>query len=155
MHPNGRAGEHGLVVVPAASAVVALDGDDVVLAQQARFAVDRVVLEIVKGGAEPGESALAAAKRELREELGLTARRWDELGIVFEIPSIVEQPVSLFLARGLTAVRPEPEAVETIAAGRVPLSAALLAAARGEIRDAVTGVALMRAAQYLKDEAAR
>jgi len=113
-----------------------------------------VVLEIVKGGAEPGESALAAAKRELREELGLTARRWDELGIVFEIPSIVEQPVSLFLARGLTVVRPEPEAVETIASGRVPLSAALLAAARGEIRDAVTGVALMRAAQYLKDEAA-
>jgi ADP-ribose pyrophosphatase len=140
--------------VPAASAVIALDGDDVVLAQQARFAVDRVVLEIVKGGAEPGESALAAAKRELREELGLTARRWDELGIVFEIPSIVEQPVSLFLARGLTVVRPEPEAVETIASGRVPLSAALLAAARGEIRDAVTGVALMRAAQYLKDEAA-
>ncbi len=152
MHPNGIAGEHGLVVVPAASAVVAIDGDDVILAQQARFAVDRVVLEIVKGGAEPGESALAAAKRELREELGFTARRWDELGIVFEVPSIIETPVSLFLARGLSAVRPEPEAVETIAAGRIPLAAALLAVGRGEIRDAVTGVALIRAAQYIKDE---
>jgi ADP-ribose pyrophosphatase len=141
-------------VVPPASAVVVLDGADVVLARQARFAVDRIVLEVVKGGAQPGESALAAAQRELREELGLLAARWDALGIIYEIPSIVEQPVALFLARDLTPVPAEPEPVETIGPARMPLRAALLAAARGEIADAVTGLALLRAAQRLEDEAA-
>jgi 8-oxo-dGTP pyrophosphatase MutT (NUDIX family) len=139
--------------VPAASAVVALDGDDVILAHQARFAVDEVVLEIVKGGAEPGEAPLATAQRELREELGLVAARWDDLGLIYEVPSIVEQPIALFLARDVRAVPPEPEAVETIAPHRMPLASALLAAARGEIRDAATGLALLRAVQFLKDNA--
>jgi 8-oxo-dGTP pyrophosphatase MutT (NUDIX family) len=151
VHPNGRPGEHAVVVVPASSAVVVLDGDVVVLTRQARYAIDRVVLEIVKGGAAAGESAQAAAARELREELGLVAARWDDLGIVYEIPSIVETPVHLFLARDLHAVAPEPEEVETIAAVRMPFTEALLAAARGEIADAVTATALLRAAQHLKD----
>ena len=152
MHPNGEAGEHGVVITPSASAAVVLDGDDVVLARQARYAIDRMVLEIVKGGAEPGEAPRAAAERELREELGLEAARWNDLGIVYEIPSIVQEPVSLFLARDLRAVASAPEDVETIVAVRLPFRDALRAAGRGEIADAVTGVALLRAAQWLADE---
>ncbi len=152
MHPNGRPGEHALVVTPPASAIVALDGEDVLLARQARFAIDRVVLEVVKGGAAAGESPRAAAARELREELGLIAARWDELGIAYEIPSIMQEPVHVYLARDVQAVATEPEGVESIVAVRMPLREALLAAARGEIADAVTGVALLRAAQRLADE---
>jgi len=152
VHPNGQPGEHGVVVTPRSSAVVALDGDDVVLARQARYAVDRVVLEIVKGGAEAGEAPRAAAQRELREELGIEAARWDDLGIIYEIPSIMQEPVSLFLARDLKAVASAPEDVETIVAVRMPLRDALRAAGRGEIADAVTAAALLRAAQRLEDE---
>ena len=55
VHPNGLPGEYGIVVTPPASAVVVLDGDgDVILTRQARFAVDLIVLEVVKGGAAPG-----------------------------------------------------------------------------------------------------
>ena len=54
VHPNGTEGVHGVVVTPRASAVVLVDGDDVLLVRQARFAVDRVVLEVVKGGASRG-----------------------------------------------------------------------------------------------------
>ncbi len=152
VHPNGRPGEHAVIVPPPSSAVVALDGDIVVLTRQARYAIDRIVLEIVKGGAAPGESVQSAAARELREELGLIAARWDDLGIIYEIPSIVETPIRLYLARELDAVPPEPEEVETIAAVRMPFREALLAAAHGEIADAVTGAALLRAAQRLEDE---
>jgi 8-oxo-dGTP pyrophosphatase MutT (NUDIX family) len=154
VHPNGRPGEHGVVVTPGASAVVVLDGDDVVLTQQARYAIDRTVLEIVKGGSEPNETRQAAAARELREELGIEAARWDDLGIVYEIPSIVQEGVALFLARDVRAVATDPEDVETIVPVRMPFAEALRAAGRGEITDAVTAAALMRVAQRLADERA-
>jgi 8-oxo-dGTP pyrophosphatase MutT (NUDIX family) len=154
VHPNGQAGEHGVVVTPRASAVVAFDGSDVVLTRQARYAADLVMLEIVKGGANPDEALRAAAQRELREEVGIIAARWDDLGLVYEIPSIVQIPVALFLARELRAVPTEPEDVESIVAVRMPFEAAVLAAARGELNDAVTAVALMRTAQWLKDNPA-
>jgi 8-oxo-dGTP pyrophosphatase MutT (NUDIX family) len=152
VHPNGRAGEHGVVVTPRASAVVVLDGDDVVLTRQARYAIDRTMVEIVKGGSEPHESAQEAAARELREELGLEAARWDDLGIVYEIPSIVQEGVALFLARDVRAVPTDPEDVETIVEVRMPFEEALRAAGRGDITDAVTAVALMRVAARLAGE---
>lgn len=152
VHPNGEPGEHGVVIVPAASGVVVIDGDDVILEGQARYAVDRVVLEIVKGGADHGEDPLAAAQRELREELGLAAARWDELGIVYEIPSIMQQPIALFVARDISVVGSAPEAVETIDAVRMPFAAALGMAGRGEIPDAVSTAALFRTAYFLDAE---
>jgi len=152
VHPNGQRGEHGVVITPRSSGVVVLDGDDVVLALQARYAIDRVVLEIVKGGAAPDEDAQAAAARELREELGLAAARWDALGIIYEIPSIMQEPISLFLARDVRAVASDPEDVETISISRLPFRTALRMAGSGEIADAVTAAALFRAAQYLEDE---
>jgi ADP-ribose pyrophosphatase len=154
VHPNGQPGEHGVVITPRASAAVVLDGDDVVLTRQARYAIGQVVLEIVKGGAEPDEAPLAAAQRELREELGIEAARWDDLGKVYEIPSIVQEGVSIFLARDLTAVDRDLEDVETIDAVRMPFREALRAAGRGELADAVTAAALLRAAQRLEDERA-
>ncbi len=153
VHPNGMPGEYGVIVSPAPIAVVALDGDDVILARQARFAIDRVVLEIVKGGANAGESTLDAARRELREEVGFEASRWDDLGEGYEIPSIVERPVRLFLARSLHAVATELEDVESIDAARMPFAAALEAAATGEIADAMTAAALLRVAHRLRAEA--
>jgi 8-oxo-dGTP pyrophosphatase MutT (NUDIX family) len=154
VHPNGQPGEHGVVITPRASGAIVLDGDDVILAHQARYAIDRNMVEIVKGGADPAETTRAAAERELREELGIVAARWDALGIVYEIPSIVQEGVEIFLARDISAVDSDQEDVETIVAVRMPFADAVLAAARGELRDAVTGIALMRAAQLLRDERA-
>jgi 8-oxo-dGTP pyrophosphatase MutT (NUDIX family) len=146
-HPTGVPGEHGVVVTPPASAVVLLDGDSVLLVRQPRFAVDAVVLEVVKGGRAPDEDALACAVRESREEAGVVAARWDALGFAYEIPSIVEHPVALFLGRHLTPAPLPPEAVERIDVVRMPLAEALAACADGRIDDAVTALALLRAAR--------
>ena len=149
VHPNGAAGEHGLVVPPLASGIVVVDAGDVLLTRQERFAIDRSVLEIVKGGADAGETALECAQRETREELGVLARSWEPMGIVYEIPSILAGPIHLFLAREIETVEQETEHVELISIERLPLTGVLEAIARGDINDAVTGTALFRAAVRL------
>lgn len=146
VHPNGVPGEHGVVVTPVASAVVVLDGDDVILTRQSRYAIDRRTLEIVKGGSHDGELPLASAQREVREEIGYVAADWTAIGVGFEIPSIVQEPVWLYVARDLTPVPVDLEDIESIEAVRMPFSAALAAVHDGTISDAITALALMRAA---------
>ncbi|GAC1426199.1 MAG: hypothetical protein NVSMB5_20650 [Candidatus Velthaea sp.] len=150
VHPNGRPGEHGVIVTPRACAVVVLDGADVLLTRQSRFAIDRVELEVIKGGAEDGESDLACAQRETREEAGYTAGRWEGLGIAYEIPSIVQEPVSLFLARDLQCVGTDLEGVETIDVVRMPFADALAAVEAGGLNDAVSALALLRASRAIE-----
>jgi ADP-ribose pyrophosphatase len=152
VHPTGTPGVHGVVVTPPASAVVLVDGRDVILVRQPRFAIDAVVLEVIKGGRHPGEDALACAMRESREEAGVAASRWDALGITYEIPSIVQEPVALFLGRALSPAPLSPEAVERIDVVRMPFVDALAACGDGRIDDAVTAIALLRAARLLGDK---
>lgn len=152
VHPTGADGEHVLIVTPPAVAVLVLDGDDVVFTRQPRFGARREVVEIVKGGADDGEAPIDAARRELREELGLEAGRWEPLGEVYEIPSIMALPVTLFLARDLTHVGAEPEEIERIEEVRMPLNEAIERARAGELSDAVTLAALLR---YSRDTPAR
>jgi len=150
VHPSGAHGEHVLIDCPPPSAVLVDDDGDLLFTRQARFAIAAEAIEIVKGGAEPGEDALACAKRELREELGVLARSWEPLGVLYEIPSIVAQPVSLFLASDIEHVVDEQEDVERIELVRVPAAEALAAAGAGKINDAVTIAALFRYDQLLR-----
>lgn len=151
VHPTGVPGVHGVVVMPPASAAVLVDGDDVLLARQARFAIDAVVLEVVKGGRHEGEDGLACAQRESREEAGVIAARWYALGKTYEIPSIVQEPVELYLGIGLSPAPLAPEAVERIDVVRMRFADALNACADGRIDDAVTAIALLRAERFLTE----
>jgi len=144
VHPTGASGEHALIATGRACGVLVVEGDAFVLARQPRFAADAEILEIVKGGADEHETVLACAQRELREELGLAAERWTPLGHVHEIPSIVEHPVTLFLAQDLREVEPAQERVESVRAERIAVADAYRAAVDGRIDDAVTLAALLR-----------
>ena len=149
VHPNGHPGEHGLMDALPAVAIVALDGADVLLARQWRFAIDREIIEVVKGGGAPDEPPQRTAERELREELGYEARRWDDLGSGFELPALVQPTVQLFLARELTAVALDQQPEESITTVRMPFVEALAACENGGIDDAITALALSRARRLL------
>lgn len=144
VHPSGVAGEHALIVTPQCSAVVVADGGDLLFTRQPRFGAQAEVLEIVKGGAEPGETALECAQRETREELGVVAAHWKELGRLYEIPSLMNRAIELFVAHGIEHVETQAEAVETIELVRLPQEVAIAAAVSGKINDAVTVAALLR-----------
>ena len=143
-HPTGARGEHVLVVTPQSCGIVVEDGNDLLFTRQPRFAAAGLAVEIVKGGQHAGEALLDAAKRELREELGVTARHWSELGRLYEIPSIVTPPVVIFVARELQFGPAEPEGEESIGLVRLACDAAIDAALTGAIDDAVTIAALFR-----------
>ena len=144
VHPNGEKGEHVLVVIPRASAVVVEDGAELLFTRQPRFAARHWVVEVVKGGSDEGETPLECARRELREELGIVAGRWTELGRLWEIPSVVNEPLGIFLARDLEFETADPEAHESIEPVRMAIDDALAAAIDGRLDDAVTVAALFR-----------
>jgi ADP-ribose pyrophosphatase len=144
VHPSGVEGEHALILSPPCSAVVVADGGDLLFTRQPRFGAQAEVLEIVKGGAEPGETSLECAQRETREELGVVAAHWSELGRLYEIPSLMNYAVELFLAHGIEHVESQAEDVESIELVRIPQEVAIAAAASGKINDAITVAALLR-----------
>ena len=148
MHPNGRRGEHGVVVTPRASAVVLVDGDDVLLARQARFAVDRIVLEVIKGGRHAGKDGLACAQRESREEAGVAAARWNALGARTRFPRSCRRPVAV-PRHGLSAAPLPPEAGRAHR-GRADAVRRRARGCAGGDHDAITALALLRAQRVLK-----
>ena len=102
--PDGSSGTFSVAHVRPGVAVLALDDRGCVyLAEEFRYALGRRSLEAVSGGADPGEAPAATARRELREELGIEAADWTDLGAVDPFTSMVRGTVRLFLARGLSA----------------------------------------------------
>ena len=81
-------------------AVLAVDEEGFAhLVETFRYAVGKTSVEVVQGGTEEGEEAEAAARRELKEELGIEAEEWTDLGLVDAITSQVYSPARIFLAR--------------------------------------------------------
>ncbi len=144
VHPSGVRGEHLLVVTAPPVAIVVDDDGDLLFAKQPRFGAQAEMVELVKGGSASEETPLEAAQRELREELGVVAARWEELGDLHEIPSIMAHPVKLFLATEVEHVVDDQEEIESIELVRLPAQHAIAAAAAGRLSDAVTAAALLR-----------
>lgn len=110
----------------------------VLLECQYRHAADGYLLELPAGRIDKGEKALPAAKRELLEETGYTAKNWKQILKFYASPGFVAEPMTLFWARGLKAGPAQPEADEVIEQHLVPLSEALQLVWNGTIRDAKT-----------------
>lgn len=113
--PDGKIIVREVVDHPGAVVIAALDAQGcITLVRQYRHAVGQWLLELPAGTLEPGEEPLQTAMRELREEAGLVAGRWDHLGSFFSSPGFVREEMHAFLARDLQSVAAEPEPDEDI-----------------------------------------
>lgn len=145
-----------LVRHPGGAAVVALDGEgNVYLERQFRYPYHKVVTEIPAGKLEPGEDPADAIRRELSEEIGAQAGRWDSLGYIMPSVGYTDEMLYLYLARELTFGDRHLDQGEFLEPFKLPFGEALAQAADGRINDAKTLAALFRADRLMKGEAAR
>ena len=144
--PSGRETRREIVEHSGATAIVAVDSEgDVLLVRQYRKPVERALLEIPAGGIEAGEDPLECARRELAEETGFAAVRWDKLGLFFTTPGFCTEDMHVFLATGLRPVEGSADFDETIELVRCPLSTVPELIASGEICDAKSIAGLLLA----------
>lgn len=102
--PDGKQAGREYVLHPGAVMMIPLFDDGTVLMErQFRYPVGEVMLEFPAGKLDPEEGALRCGQRELLEETGYTAQRWDYLTRIHPVISYSTEFIDLFLARDLTA----------------------------------------------------
>ena len=151
--PMGVEGTFGVIKHPGASLAVPVLGDGrVVVLRQYRFAVGTRLLEFPAGTLDPGETPLSTMQRELQEEAGYSASRWDPLGGMLPCPGYSDEVIYLFLARDLIPLAEQPagdddEDLEVVLLEPAELDAAL--AGGDEYLDGKSVTAWYRARQLL------
>ncbi len=151
LYNNGREYDLDFVRHPGAAAMVAVDASDrVCLVRQYRHGIADFLWEVPAGKLDAGEAPQACAIRELAEETGVTARRWESLGRYLPAPGIFTEVIHLFLARDLDMGAPRPDADEELELQWLPFAQACDMVLRGELEDGKTAMALWRAQRRLQ-----
>lgn len=148
--PAGGSGVYGTVHYKnLAIGVVPVDAQGhTYLVGQHRFPLDEYSWEIPEGGGAPGVDPIQSAARELQEETGLTASKWQKLREADLSNSVSDERAVTYLAWDLTQGTATPEPTELLQIRRLPLSAAYRMVAEGQIRD-VMSVFSLQAVQLL------
>ena len=149
--PNGKAVELEILRHPGGAAIVALDAQNrVCMLRQFRHAAGGWLWELPAGKLEINEGPQTTAARELEEEAGLQAGRWDTLGEIIASPGFCDEIIHLYLARNLTAVAAQPEDDELFELHWIPFEQALQQVHDGTLTDAKTMLGLALAEKYTR-----
>ncbi len=150
--PDGSVAGREVVEHPGGVGVLALnDAGEVLLVRQFRYPYGELLIEIPAGKRDPGEDPLTTGKRELEEETGVTADRFIPLGRVYPTPGYCDEVIHLFMATGLHITAAHPDEDEFLDVLRMPLASLVEAVMRGEIPDAKTQIAALKAWQIIKE----
>jgi 8-oxo-dGTP pyrophosphatase MutT (NUDIX family) len=151
IRPDGTDDTYATIRIKPGAEVLALDDEGFVyLVKEFRYALGRETIEAVGGGIEEGEEPIEAARRELREELGIEAEELTELGELHYSPSIINSPSTLFLARKLSFTEKEEDSGEVIETVKMPFAEAVEKALNGEFIHGTTCVIVLRTQRYLE-----
>jgi ADP-ribose pyrophosphatase len=127
----------------------------ILLIRQYRHAAGKVLTELPAGRLEPGEKAIAGAKRELIEETGYRAKRWSKLVSYYASPGFLSEAMHILLAEDLTLGEAHPEEDEKIEIHMTPLSQVLKMVHAGEIEDGKTLIGVMFYASHQRGKKGR
>lgn len=152
LNPAGNPGIYGKVHFKnKAIAILPLDHDyNTWLVGQYRFTLQRYSWEIPEGGGALHDEPLAAAKRELHEETGITAEHWTPLVHLHLSNSVSDEEAFGFIAQDLKTGRAQPEETEQLALIKLPFEEALQHALDGHITDALAVACLLKAARLIE-----
>ncbi len=149
--PDGNESFREVVRHPGAVAMVpVLPNGDVLLVKQFRAAIQQQLIEIPAGTLNPGEDMLAAAARELQEEIGYRPGKLEKLGAEYTAPGYTTEVIHLFLATQLEVARLPMDTDEFMEVVQMPLVEAVRQVLRGQFMDGKTQLALLLAAAHLR-----
>lgn len=134
---NGRTSSREIIEHNGAVAIVAVDGEDLIMVRQYRKAIEGELLEIPAGKLED-EDPLECAKRELKEETGYSADEWQYVCDFYSTPGFSNERMFLYYATDLKKGEMDPDEDELIKVERVKLRDALEMLKRGQFKDAKT-----------------
>lgn len=153
INPAGGKGIYGKVHFKnKAIGIVALDNqNNTWLVGQFRYTLNEWSWEIPEGGSPLGQDILESAKRELKEETGVTASQWTTLMRFHTSNSVTDEEGFIFLAENLTEGESELEETEAdLKAKKVPLTEALRMVMSGEITDSLSVAGILAVARLKK-----
>lgn len=125
--------------------ILAFKEDKILLVKQFRYPMKEVMLELPAGKLEQGEDPFEAAKRELEEETGYCANKWTALGYVYTSPGYSDEKLYLYKAEDLEFTHCHPDEGEIIQTFEYKYDDVLKMIDNGEINDAKTLCAILRA----------
>ena len=144
--PNGQEALREVVDHVDGAAVLAMDEENrVLVVRQYRYVFGRVLAELPAGKLDPGEDPAAGALRELKEETGAEPEIFLPLGKIIPAPGCYGEVLNLFLARGLKFSQQHLDPDEFLHVERVPFNEMVHRCVNGEIDDAKTVAAVLRA----------
>lgn len=151
-NPGGGKSLYGKVHFKAfAIGIIPLDEDqNTWLVGQYRYPLNEYSWEIPMGGGPLDIPKLDSAKRELKEETGLSANKWTELCKIHLSNSVSDEVGYAYLAEGLTQGETEFEETEKLDIKKLPFKEALKMCEEGEITDSLSVAAIYRLARILK-----
>lgn len=146
LNPKGKEGIYGKVSFKnRAVGVVAIDSESqVFLVGQYRFTLEQYSWELPEGGSPIDESLLATAKRELLEEAGIKAKKWEHLLDIHLSNSVTDEFGCIYLATDLEYGESNPEDTEVLMVKKLHLDSAIDMIYKGEITDSLTIAGLLR-----------
>ncbi|MBX2921312.1 MAG: NUDIX hydrolase [Chitinophagaceae bacterium] len=153
INPSGGEGIYGKVSFKnLAVGVVPLNEEGYTwLVGQYRFPIDAYSWEIPEGGGAPGIDPVVSAQRELLEETGLKARKWDKILDMHLSNSVTNETGVVYLARELSQHEAQPEETEQLVIKKVKFEGAFQMVLRGEITDSLSVAAILKLEYLLKN----
>ncbi len=151
LNPSGKPGIYGKVHFKnTAVGIIPIDAEgNTYLVGQYRYVLDSWSWEIPEGGAPLGTDPLESARRELKEETGLTARRWTLLQRAHLSNSVSDEEAYIYVAEDLS---PGVNALDDTEAGlvvkKLPIEEAIAMVLNGEITDSMSVIGLLRIGQH-------
>ncbi|MGI9240208.1 MAG: NUDIX domain-containing protein, partial [Verrucomicrobiales bacterium] len=144
--PAGEAGYYGVIhFVRHAVGAIPIDADgNTWLVGQYRYPHNSYEWEIPEGGADPGETTLECAQRELREETGILAADWELLLEMQVSNSVTDEISTTYIARELHFTEAQPESTEQLTLRKLPVPEAIELALEGGIRDSISVASLLK-----------
>jgi len=156
VRPDGKNGIFGVVEMVSGVSVLPFDDNGFVyLTKEFHYAIARDSIEVVSGAIDKGENSLAAAKRELREELGIKAGKWTELGLINPFTTVVKSPATMYLATKIKFSGTKLEGTEKISLMKVKFADAVRMVMESKITHGPSCVLILKTSEYLREKRVR